>query len=401
MNFLSAFKSDVKPWVLNTEFLKALEANDATTVNDILDAGFDIDRNLLLNGKNALNICVTNGWYEMAQVLVRRGCSLSLRDPQGYTPLTLAVQQSHSLIVKLLLENRADLTSIDLLAQTALHYACAMNNLRIVQLLTEYTNPKILNMKRGDMKTPFACACVYGNIDLISHLLSKGSDVNSTDYIGSTPLFHVLTNPHCTTEMVQLLLDAGASISHVNNAKDTPLLSILRKYSTSSRYKSSSQFHDICLLLIERGCNINAFNNLGETALHFAVILNDFTLVRKFLNRGASVDAQNKLNFVPLFYACRNGSLRIASLLLDAGANPRLLTLHGNSHWAWYKHRTVAAEVDSLTLLTEVVHRTKEHPTLGHMCRLQIRKLLSMDIEKRSSQLPLPPFLVDYILLLH
>lgn len=63
------------------------------------------------------------------QLLIKRGCSLSLKSPRGEYPLHLAVRRYDANLVQILLSNRADVTSIDSLGRTALHLACELNSL--------------------------------------------------------------------------------------------------------------------------------------------------------------------------------------------------------------------------------------------------------------------------------
>lgn len=63
-----------------------------------------------------------------AQLLISRGCSLSLKSPNGDYPLHLAVLYGDIELVQMLLDNRADVTAVDFCGKTSLHLACLKNS---------------------------------------------------------------------------------------------------------------------------------------------------------------------------------------------------------------------------------------------------------------------------------
>jgi ankyrin repeat protein len=58
----------------------------------------------------------------------------------------------------------------------------------------------------------------------------------------------------------------------------------------------------------------------GKTALHFACIKSNMEMVKKLIQAGAKVDAQDKAGRTPLMCAVATGGYEIVKLLLDRGA---------------------------------------------------------------------------------
>ncbi|CAL1277393.1 unnamed protein product [Larinioides sclopetarius] len=397
-----------KHWIICTEFLKAIEENNCHRVNRILDAGFDIDTDLKVQ-RTAISICASNGWYEMAHLLMERGCSLSLKTNKGETPLHLAVLRSDYDLVKLLLENRADVTSVDHMKKTVLHCACEMGCLSVAALVTEYSSPAIINMKDNSSKTPLMYACLNGCTALIACLLTKGANINAADFRGNSPLLYAIDNQKCSTEMINLLLDAGADINHSNDANETALLKACQVFSKCSSYNSSSKYRDnpkyrnILLLLIERGSNVNAKNRLCETVLHLSVCFQDEILIRTLLNYGADVNATTCMGIVPLVYACKKGPHKIISLLIDAGARFNF------GYYDKYIGRTWPLPQDEcnnpcgkfISLILNLLDKLSSHPpTLKNFCRISICKNLPKNTQDSVPSLPLPPSLKRFLLFL-
>jgi ankyrin repeat protein len=73
--------------------------------------------------------------------------------------------------------------------------------------------------------------------------------------------------------------------------------------------------------LIERGADMNAKNNGGETPLYLACARNAFELAKLFIDRGADVRAKIQNGDIPLHVACEMKAYECAKLLIDAGAD--------------------------------------------------------------------------------
>jgi len=73
--------------------------------------------------------------------------------------------------------------------------------------------------------------------------------------------------------------------------------------------------------LIQKDADINASDENGKSALHWAATINNVDAVKTLLAHGANRDAQDSKDETPLFLACREGSYQAAKELLDHCAN--------------------------------------------------------------------------------
>lgn len=83
--------------------------------------------------------------------------------------------------------------------------------------------------------------------------------------------------------------------------------------------------------LLERGADVNAKNDIGYTALHFAAQEGHAAVAKLLLAKGAEVDALDVNGNTPLSNAVYNEKLDLVRLLLDAGADADLQNEHGVS----------------------------------------------------------------------
>lgn len=78
---------------------------------------------------------------------------------------------------------------------------------------------------------------------------------------------------------------------------------------------------------VGQGGTLGGFDEVGNTALHIAVIDCEWTAVKELIKRGADVNAVNPVNaLTPLDSAIRFSCLKVVEMLLEAGAIPDLKT---------------------------------------------------------------------------
>jgi 26S proteasome non-ATPase regulatory subunit 10 len=101
-----------------------------------------------------------------------------------------------------------------------------------------------------------------GDLHKGREILQKDSDIANRlnqriGFFGDTPLHHAASAGH--VDILQLLLNHGASVNAVNNDGRTPL-----------HYAASWGHVDILQLLLSHGASVNAVDKEGGTPLHDA-----------------------------------------------------------------------------------------------------------------------------------
>lgn len=209
------------------------------------------------------------------QYLIQRGDDINeYPKTNKYPALFIAVQYGYIHIIRLLLENGADI------------------NLRF------------------DKKTVFNDIFLYGDneycINTIELLLQYKADINSQDCDGDILLFEAVYQNR--VDVVKYLLDHGANINHTNNFNQTVLF-------------IPNMSIEMCLLLIHYKIDCNHQNSNGDTALH--VMVYDFrpylqlvTLLVQYTN----INIKSNLGETILDLASDVGCRDVVRLLLEHGA---------------------------------------------------------------------------------
>lgn len=228
-----------------------------------------------------------------------------------------------------------------------IHLACELGELKIVRkLLNAGANPSIRSWKWRD--TPLHRACVFGHAPVVKELLQFKAHINVRNINQwMTPLEVAITFEHI--ECVRLLIDAGAFVNVINwDYKSTPLIEACSKGN-----------YEIVKLLLDS----HADPNLGVDVYPLYKAICCPKIVRLLLERGAKVDCLNdtpsEKGDRPLHQACMYGCVESVKLLLNAGADTKMVNTRGDiplnrAEWQLSNNMT------SPESTAEIIERLKE-----------------------------------------
>ncbi|XP_059176232.1 ankyrin-1-like, partial [Physella acuta] len=191
--------------------------------------------------------------------------------------------------------------------QTILMKAVQTHKKHIVQLLLQ----KGVNIHEVDWEGNTALHLAYiGKSEIISLLLVAGAEVDVKNSEHQTPL-HVAANKS-DTEMIKLLIEAKADINCTDKRGQTPLAICVENSDLNTA---------TCLL--RHGAEVNTVNNHGVTPLIRAVTKQHEKLVDILIVYKADV---NYKQTTVLIYAVLNVNKNIVSKLIQAGADVNMKT---------------------------------------------------------------------------
>lgn len=152
--------------------------------------------------------------------------------------------------------------------------------------------------------------------EIVELLLQNGATVDVLDRAGLTPLVHVFArvqprneNP-CSVPALNLLVDAGASLNSFESSFTTPLCAIIRRRSGAFHYLLGS---------LRSGANF-AKNDTAQKR---------FKTSAEYMQ--ATLDDGGSDGFMPLMIAAQDGHHTFTHALLEAGANVNLGGAHGQT----------------------------------------------------------------------
>lgn len=200
--------------------------NDDIRYYDYLIARGDNVNTKTESGSYPLHIAVGAWAYNITKLLLEKGADVDAKDEQGFTPLhkSAALKDSNELsckIAKLLIEYGADVNNRRKPGfvsryggnNTPLHEAVWARNLPMVKLLVE--NGADVNAKNNQNYTPLHEAAKSPNPEFVFYLILKGADVNAIckDRDCPTPIFNAAAD-HIKT--LEVLIKNGADLKIKN-----------------------------------------------------------------------------------------------------------------------------------------------------------------------------------------
>ena len=161
------------------DFFKAVEFDNAEKVQQLLERGFD-PNSPNSKGQPALMAAMQQSSNKVVDLLVNWPTSkLSIKSPQGETPLMLAALNNKMDLAKLLILRGADVNQP---GWTPLHYAATKGHIEMMRLLID--NSAYLDAESPNGTTPLMMAAHYGTPMAVKLLLEEGADPRIQNKLG-------------------------------------------------------------------------------------------------------------------------------------------------------------------------------------------------------------------------
>jgi uncharacterized protein len=319
----------------STALLWAAYWNDEKAVEALLAAGANVNASNR-DGFTALSQACTNGNAGMVEMLLKAGADPNAFQAEGQTVLMTAARAGNADAVKLLLDHGAEVNAKESWrGQTALMWATAENHPDVVQVLVDHgaevnavssvfdfsgMKPKPgdvpMHFPRGGF-TALLFAARGGFTECARILLDHGADLKLADPDSTSALVLAIINGHFDT--AAFLLERKADPNAADTMGRAALFAAIdmRDIYTSNRPapRDSGKVEplDLIKMLLDHGADVNA----KLTKLIPARAVLDFPDV--MMGEGAT----------PFLRAAKSADVPLMQLLLEKGADPKVVTKAG------------------------------------------------------------------------
>ncbi|MBM9538543.1 ankyrin repeat domain-containing protein [Desulfobulbus alkaliphilus] len=330
---------------------------------NLLDHGADL-RTKDNRGRTVLHEAAAAGSLEMIGWLLDQGLDVAVTDMDGKTPVELAFEHNQSDVVAIFTEQGmtvfddlleaagsgeaedvrrhllrgANLSAVDLDGNTALHLASAGGYLDVAEILVDAGID--VNARNQWQASPLHYAAGLGHLDLVKFLVSREADENvlgakhALDSEGNTALHYAVELEE--VDAATYLLRQGADATAANNLGETALvwamMETFRDWKANqdipARFQQKNTLTlrlELMITLLARGAEVNVHEReYLLTPMHVAALINDRSLADALLKKGSDIDARDHNGFTPMHLAVSEGHLELVAHLLDSGAKLEL-----------------------------------------------------------------------------
>lgn len=194
--------------LLTDELLVACKKNDINKINQLIEAGADVNKPQKYEK-------LIHVWDDVLGVELSESAVFSRH------PLITAIKYGNVDVVRILIENGADINIICDNGWSPIHFCVLWEMFDIAKILIE--NGANINATDKSGRTPLHHASLHPYPKQIRALIELGADVNKADFAGETPLHYAVGFIKKSLTAVNILIQAGADVNISNNAGETPL----------------------------------------------------------------------------------------------------------------------------------------------------------------------------------
>ena len=232
---------------------------------------------------------------QIAAYLIENGSDVNERGEDKTTALHIAVRSGCLPVVKLLIENNADIN------------AWIEPGMRIISFDSkgQYDPVNSGTEPAAERGTPIRWAAKYDQLEILKFLLEKGADIKAK-YTDAEELI-IFGAETGNLELIKILVEAGADYS---NNYNSPL--------------HHAKSVEVAKYFLENGVAVDA-GDKGDKPIHTASRNANFEVVKFLVEQGAKIDSVNRDRQQPIHAACQGGNYDIVTLLVENGADVNAL----------------------------------------------------------------------------
>jgi ankyrin repeat protein len=243
-------------------------------------------------GSTPLLFAARVGDVASARILLAAGADVNDSLPDGTSALVLAAHSGHGDVAAFLLDKGADPNAYAT-GYTALHAAVLRSDVALVKALLAHGVDPDMRMARGTPlrrdttdfnlpatllgSTPYLLAARFLEPEIVRALAAGGADQALTLQNGATAL----------------MIAAGMGIRRDESRRGIAVIDF-------GKVEPESRVLETVRAVVALGADVNAVNQVGDTALHTAAAQGYDTVVQFLAEHGAQINAKNTRGLTPL-----------------------------------------------------------------------------------------------------
>lgn len=333
-----------------TVLLTAARTGDVESLALLIDAGANVNERETWRGQSALMWAAGEGNLEVVKQLVAKGADISARSTRGFTPLLFAAREGKTEIVRELLDIGADINEALPAGQAVVNEngmaAAAQTGMTplLMAIGSAHFETASLLLERGadPNSSPLGWAPIHqitwirkagqagsnnpapqgsgivGSLEFTRQLVDAGAEINAR-VTGRPPVgisdlnmrggtAFLLAARTADTDLMRLLVELGADPHIPNDDNSTPLM-VAAGLGTGAPGEdpgTEEEALEAVEYALSLGGDINAVDNLGNTAMHGAAYKHLPLMVEYLYENGAEIsiwDQENEMGHTPLLIA--------------------------------------------------------------------------------------------------
>ncbi|XP_063404188.1 uncharacterized protein LOC134687660 [Mytilus trossulus] len=254
-----------------------------------------------------LYISSAYGYIEVVKMLINNKANINTCDNEECSPLYIACQNGHTEVVQMLINNKADINKCNNEEYSPLYIACYNRHTEVVQMLIN--NKADINKCRDTGASPVYIACQNGYTEVVQMLINNKADINKCRDTEASHVYIACQNGY--TEVVQMLINNKADI---NKCRDTDGVSPL--------YIACQNGHtEVVQMLINNKADINKCRDTGASPLYIACYNRHTEVVKMLINNKADINKCRDTGASPVYIACQNGYTEVVQMLINNKAD--------------------------------------------------------------------------------
>ena len=293
---------------------QAAAAGDLKKIQDLIDAGVDINGTNTADGGTALEQAAASGNKAAVELLLKNHANVNQADLQKRTPIFMAAQNGHPEIITLLRKHGGDPNAPADFKRTPLMEAAARGDAKSIVALASGRGGADVGATDVNDRNALMEAAGSGNPQAVKALLKEFADVGGKDNSQRTALMEAAKKGD--RESVKLLLDKIAEYkddpglhSDLINAKDENGRSALMEAAKNGNKDAVQQ------LLGQKDIDVNAQDTQGRSAIVDAAAKGDPEVVKALLAKGADINVPDANGRTALMEAAKERHPDVVEIL--------------------------------------------------------------------------------------